>query len=199
MNLEHANPELLAALSLAQGEIENAIKGSLNPHFKSKYADLAEILNTVRPVFSKHGLALIQSTEFDGSLVSVSTVITHASGGYVTSKASCVPAKSDAQGVGSSTTYLRRYSAASMAGIAQEDDDGQTASHNKKPEPVKQELNQAEQAALQEWIDSFNNADDLKVIEDLGKQLAKATMPEKAKAELRIVYSQAKAKYEVTA
>ena len=199
MNLEHANPELLAALSLAQGEIENAIKGSLNPHFKSKYADLAEILNTVRPVFSKHGLALIQSTEFDGSLVSVSTVITHASGGYVTSKASCVPAKSDAQGVGSSTTYLRRYSAASMAGIAQEDDDGQTASHNKKPEPVKQELNQAEQVALQEWIDSFNSADDLKVIEDLGKQLAKATMPEKAKAELRIVYSQAKAKYEVTA
>lgn len=74
-----------------------------------------------------------------------------------------------------------------------------------KPEQEKAHIKQdksltpKEQAALQEWIDSFNNADELKVIEDLGKQLAKATMPEKAKAELRIVYSQAKAKHEVTA
>lgn len=138
MNLDHATPELFTALSIAQGEIENATKGSLNPHFKSKYADLAEILNTVRPVFSKHGLSVMQSTEFDGSMVSVTTVIAVKTGGYVTSTASCVPAKSDAQGVGSSTTYLRRYSMASMSGIAQEDDDGQSSAHNEKPQPVKQ-------------------------------------------------------------
>ena len=136
MNTDHATPELFAALSKAQGEIENAAKNSANPHFKSKYADLAEVLNTVRPVFAKHGLSLIQSTEFNGSLVSVTTLLAHASGGFLTATASCVPAKTDAQGVGSATTYLRRYSAASVAGIAQEDDDGNSAAHSGKPAPL---------------------------------------------------------------
>ena len=130
-DITHANPELFAALALAQGEIENASKNSANPHFRSKYADLAEVLNTIRPVFAKHGLSLIQSPGFDGSMVSVTTVLAHQSGGYMTSTASCVPAKADAQGIGSATTYLRRYGAAAVAGIAQEDDDGNAAAHNK--------------------------------------------------------------------
>ena len=148
MNLEHANAALFAALSAAQGEVENATKASVNPHFKSRYADLAEVLNTVRPVFAKHGLGLMQSTSFDGALVSVHTVMTHKEGGYVTSQASCTPAKTDAQGVGAATTYLRRYALAAMAGVAQEDDDGNSAAHNKPaakpsapPPPNSEELN----------------------------------------------------------
>jgi hypothetical protein len=133
MDTSKATAELFAALATAQGEMENATKGSINPHFRSKYADLAEVLNTIRPVFSKHGLSLTQSTGFDGAMVHVDTVVAHASGGFLVSRASCVPAKSDAQGVGASTTYLRRYSAAAMGGIAQEDDDGQSAAHNRKP------------------------------------------------------------------
>lgn len=136
LNTDKATPELFSAMAKAQGEIENAAKSSTNPHFRSKYADLAEVLNTIRPILSKHGLSLIQSTGFDGSMVSVTSLLAHESGGYVTSMASCVPAKSDAQGIGSATTYLRRYSAAAVAGIAQEDDDGQSAVHDKKPEPV---------------------------------------------------------------
>ena len=136
MNTDKATPELFAALSKAQGEIENASKNAANPHFKSKYADLAEILNTVRPVFSANGLSLSQFPGFDGSLASVTTLIGHSSGGYISAVASCVPAKSDAQGIGSATTYLRRYGAAAAAGIAQEDDDGESAKHNGKPAPV---------------------------------------------------------------
>ena len=137
INTENATPELLAALSEAQGEIENAAKNSSNPHYKSKYADLAEIINTTREVFPKHGLSATQAPHYDGSLCSVTTMIAHKSGGYITSTASCVPAKSDAQGIGSATTYLRRYSLAAMAGIAQEDDDGNSAAHDRKPEPVR--------------------------------------------------------------
>lgn len=136
VSLENATPELFAAMSKAQGEIENASKNAANPHFKSKYADLAEVLNTIRPTFAANGLCLTQSPSFDGSLVSVTTVVSHSSGGYLVSTASCVPAKTDAQGVGSSTTYLRRYGAAAMAGIAQEDDDGQSSRHEGKPAPV---------------------------------------------------------------
>lgn len=139
MNTEHATPALFAALAQAQLEIENAAKNAANPHFRSKYADLAEVLNTVRPVFAKHGLSIVQSTGFDGSLVSVTTLVGHAEGGFITSTASCVPAKTDAQGVGSATTYLRRYSLAAMAGIAQEDDDGNAAAHDRKPQGSKPE------------------------------------------------------------
>lgn len=147
-DITHATPELFAALALAQGEIENASKNQVNgafskgPNAKPSYADLAEVLNTIRPVFAKHGLSLIQSPGFDGSMASVTTVLAHQSGGYMTSTASCVPAKADAQGIGSATTYLRRYSAAAVAGIAQEDDDGNAAAHNKPHAVVN-----AEQAA----------------------------------------------------
>ena len=137
MNLEHTTPELFAALAKAQNAVENAHKGSLNPHFKNRYADLAEVLNTVRPVFSECGLSIIQETSFDGSLVSVTTALCHEKGGYITAIASCVPAKADAQGVGAATTYLRRYSLAAVTGVAQEDDDGQSAINTVKANPVK--------------------------------------------------------------
>ena len=131
MNLEKATPELFTALAKAQSEVENAVKGSTNPHFKSKYADLAEVLNTVRPVFAANGLSIIQIPSFDGAMASVTTCLAHAKGGTITGVSSCVPAKTDAQGIGAATTYLRRYSLASVCGVAQEDDDGQSAAHTK--------------------------------------------------------------------
>lgn len=136
MNLDHTTPELFAALAKAQNAVENATKGSINPHFKNRYADLAEVLNTVRPVFSANGLSIVQNPSFDGSLVSVTTALCHEGGGYITAVASCVPMKADAQGVGAATTYLRRYSLAAVTGVAQEDDDGQSAINPVKPNPV---------------------------------------------------------------
>lgn len=136
MNIEHATPELFAALAKAQGEIENASKNAANPHFRSKYADLAEVMTTIRATLPKHGLSLIQSPHFDGSLALLDTLLAHAGGGYITDTASCVPAKTDAQGIGAATTYLRRYAAASMVGIHQEDDDGEAAAHGGKPAPI---------------------------------------------------------------
>jgi hypothetical protein len=139
MELSNANAPLFAALAAAQAEVENAIKGNVNPHFKSRYADLAEVLNTVRPVFARHGLSILQSTAFDGVNVSVTTTLAHAEGGWVSSCASCVPARVDAQGIGAATTYLRRYALAAMAGVAQEDDDGNAASHQQRPAESKRE------------------------------------------------------------
>ena len=171
MNTEHATPELFAAISKAQAEVENATKGSTNPHFKSKYADLAEVLNTVRPTFAKHGLSLLQSTAFEGSLVSVTTVVAHESGGHVSSVASCVPAKSDAQGIGAATTYLRRYGLAAMTGVAQEDDDGTGASHNREPVPVTEARKSSAQAkrdgdweALKQEVDACETLEALNLL-----------------------------------
>jgi PAS domain-containing protein len=186
MNTEHANAALFAALALAQGEIENASKNAANPHFKSKYADLAEVLNTIRPVFAKHGLTIVQFPQFDGARASVVTLIGHKDGGFITAEAACVPAKSDAQGIGSATTYLRRYSAAAAAGIAQEDDDGQAAAHNRKPEAV----TEIAQAKSSEFSEAIRDAGDLSTLKKVGGDLAKSKLPENMKAALRALYSQ---------
>jgi hypothetical protein len=109
--------------------------------FKSKYADLAEVLNTVRPVFSRNGLAIIQSPGFADGLASITTTIAHASGQYMTDTVHAPVGKQDAQGVGSALTYLRRYSLAAFAGVAQEDDDGNAASQ-KAPQQARMSADQ---------------------------------------------------------
>ena len=184
MDTTHATPELFAALANAQGEIENASKNAANPHFRSRYADLAEVLNTVRPVFSKHGLSLIQSPSFDGALVHVTTLLAHSGGGYVTAVASCQPAKSDAQGVGAASTYLRRYGAAAVAGIAQEDDDGEAAAHNTAPAVVTAE----ESAAVKDFIGMIQQADAVE-LDKLAAEIAASTFSSSSKAKLRTAYS----------
>ncbi|MDY0227250.1 MAG: ERF family protein [Desulfomicrobium apsheronum] len=150
MNKSESIASLAAALAKAQGEMENAGKNSVNPHFKSKYADLAEILNTVRPVLSKHGLAVTQFPAFEGGTAHVETILTHASGEWMSGTCSAPVQKSDPQGVGSALTYLRRYSLVAVCGLAQEDDDANAAAKPKataqkpaatmpKPEPIKPE------------------------------------------------------------
>ena len=119
--------ELAKALVAAQLEIENASKNSSNPHFKSKYADLAEVLNTVRPVFSKHGIAIVQSPSFDAGEVKVTTYLIHTSGQFMNGTLAIPIGKMDAQAIGSALTYARRYALAAFAGISQEDDDGNAA------------------------------------------------------------------------
>ena len=118
---------LAKAIALSQLHVENALKSSTNPHFKSKYADLAEILNTVRPVFSADGIAIVQTPTFESGVASVETMLCHESGEFISSICSSPVSKQDAQGIGSAITYLRRYSLAAMCGIAQEDDDGHQA------------------------------------------------------------------------
>ena len=163
MELSNANAPLFAALAKAQAEVENAIKGNVNPHFKSRYADLAEVLNTVRPTFARHGLSILQSTAFDGINVSVTTTLAHAEGGWVSSCASCVPARVDAQGIGAATTYLRRYALAAMAGVAQEDEDGNAASHQQRPAtPAREDgLLSATLETAQRQLDRCEDMDEL--------------------------------------
>ncbi len=116
---------IAGALAAAQGEIDNAVKDSANPHFKSKYADLATVRDAVTPALSKHKIAVSQQvlTRADGT-VGVRTLLLHSSGEYLGSRAWCRPAQPGPQPLGSVITYLRRYMLAAAVGVAQEDDDG---------------------------------------------------------------------------
>lgn len=138
MNCSETITKLAVALAKAQGEIENAGKKSVNPHFKSKYADLAEIVNTARPVLTRHGISLIQIPSYDGQVASVETILLHESGEWLSGISSSPLQKADPQGIGSATTYLRRYAAAAMCFLAQEDDDANSASKSTAKQATKE-------------------------------------------------------------
>lgn len=127
MTISEQIDQIATALSKAQGELKNIVKDSKNPHFKNDYASLDAITETVRPVFAKHGLAIVQMPSFrDGTCV-VANLITHSSGQWIAGESAAPVVKADPQGVGSATTYLRRYATAGIAGLAQTDDDGNAA------------------------------------------------------------------------
>ena len=116
------------AFIAAQKAIESIKKGTKNDHFKTKYADLAEVTGAVIPAMNEAGIGVIQLPEFDGEWVGVTTTLMHESGASVTGTLRLRPSKSDPQGVGSAVTYARRYSLLAMTGAAPEDDDGNSAS-----------------------------------------------------------------------
>jgi hypothetical protein len=114
-----------AALVKAQKQFGPALKSSTNPHFKSKYADLAACVEAVIEALNASGIALMQRTIECADGVTVETVFVHESGETLSSGPLHVPAaKHDPQGYGSALTYARRYSLMAACGIAPEDDDG---------------------------------------------------------------------------
>lgn len=117
-----------AALVKAQRGFAPALKSSTNPHFRSKYADLAACIESVIDALNANGIALIQKQHPCEGGVAVETVFVHESGETLSSGVLQVPAsKQDPQGYGSALTYARRYSLMAACGHAPEDDDGNAA------------------------------------------------------------------------
>jgi hypothetical protein len=120
--------ELAGALAKAQGDLMGAKKDTANPFFKSKYADLASIVEALKACFPKNGLAYVQTIVTNDHGVGVETMLMHQSGEWIKGDPFYLPVnKADAQGFGSCATYARRYSLAAVAGVAPEDDDGNAA------------------------------------------------------------------------
>lgn len=127
-NSEQLN-ELFAAFSLFQGELSNASKSKAGHNYK--YADLAACISECKPILSKNGLAVTQllGGEQDGHQT-LTTMLTHSSGQYI-SQCCVLPkavlsgggGKNPVQCLGSSITYMRRYTYAAITGLTQEDED----------------------------------------------------------------------------
>lgn len=125
--------QISAALVKAQKAFGPALKSSTNPHFKSKYADLAACVEAVIDGLNNAGIALIQKQHPHDGGVCVETIFVHESGETFSAGMLTVPAaKQDPQGYGSALTYARRYSLMAACGIAPEDDDGNAAKAPKK-------------------------------------------------------------------
>jgi uncharacterized protein (DUF3820 family) len=118
--------ELYIALGKVHDETKDIVADDFNPHFKSKFASLSAHLSYLKPIFSKHGLVVIQlpTSEYHDNGIGIKTIIAHRNGTSIES--SCiVPVGEQATGqqAGAILTYLRRYCLASIGGLATADDD----------------------------------------------------------------------------
>jgi len=129
MNKSESITNLATALAKAQAEMPVAPFDATNPFLKNKYASLGSIIETSRPILAKHKLSLVQFPISDSAGVGVESVLAHESGEFITERI-LIPlteekGKSKVQSAGSTLTYLRRYSWASILGMyADEDTDG---------------------------------------------------------------------------
>jgi len=162
--------DISTALSGAQGDMNPAPKDSTNPHFKSRYADLASCKEAAKPALAKHGLAVVQtiSTNFDQKAVGVFTRLTHKSGQWYEGETWCQPRDLTPQSIGAAATYLRRYGFSAIIGlVTEEDDDGNHAQGiPSKPRPSKEEPKQTAAGV-------FTGSDEqlTKIVEILNKNL----------------------------
>jgi hypothetical protein len=134
---------LALALSKAQGAMGGAKKGATNPHLKNKYADLASVMDAVKEPLSSNELAISQLIENEGESVAVRTLLIHSSGEWLMSRvvlaASGNKGVNEAQAMGSTISYLRRYSASGITGLHQEDDDAASAGKGKAEQKAQAE------------------------------------------------------------
>lgn len=126
---------LAAALAAAQAAMPAIVKdrvAKIGPGREYRYADLATILATVRPVLGAHGLALTQRTQIRGEAIVLLTELRHSSGEVLDSEYPVAAIGARHQDMGGALTYARRYALCGLVGIAaDEDDDGASA-----PAPV---------------------------------------------------------------
>src|SRR4029077_4145731 len=111
--------DLAKALATARGSFNKVEKSSSNPFYKSKYADLAVIIDATYKALSDNGLSVMQFPgEVNGGAVTILTMLLHASGQWVSEETTMPVSKNDAQGVGSALTYGRRYALQSLLNVA---------------------------------------------------------------------------------
>tara|TARA_S200002703_G_C3741672_1_gene228083 strand:- start:141 stop:635 length:495 start_codon:yes stop_codon:yes gene_type:complete len=138
MNEEISNSDKISAfwsaIAQAQSKLTSVPKSGVNPHFRSSYATLDDILKVALPVFGSAGIGITQWNTTTERGVKVRTVIGHKAGASLSDEFELPCDTSKPQAVGSALTYARRYSLQSVLGIAgEEDDDGNVAQGQSKP------------------------------------------------------------------
>jgi hypothetical protein len=169
--------ELATALAAAQatyppiGKDKTAKAGS----YSYDYADLATVLEAVRPALAKQGIAVVQSASAEAQMVTVVTRLMHSSGQWIESSLSVEAETTAPQKLGSAISYARRYGLLALAGVApaDEDDDGQAAHHERRPAKAPEKVGETMRRAVQrdpvkrkwealEWVTRNHGAEHLR-------------------------------------
>lgn len=118
--------QLAPALVNAQSELLHVVKSKQGA--RGAYAPFPDVVESIRPILNRHGLAFTQhAVQCEGG-VTLRTMLIHTSGQSLADDGLFVPAaKHDPQAFGSAHSYARRYSLLAMLGVATDDDDGERA------------------------------------------------------------------------
>lgn len=164
---------LAQGLAKVQSSLNNAEKSSLNPFFKSNYADLSTVWAVCRKPLTDNGFAVIQTVEPMGHNYNLITTLVHSSGQWIKSVSPILYAKNDSQAFGSALTYAKRYALSAIVGVCQGevDDDGEksmsrgsTVSLSTQTQnPVN--LSTADCQPLEKITEEFINEDELKQLD----------------------------------
>jgi hypothetical protein len=148
-------------LTKAQRDIESVRKNAINPFLKSKYADLASIVEAIKEPLAENELSYSQFPISEGNQIGTETILIHSSGEWI-SGSFLLPQKPGKEGLtpqtaGSSLTYARRYSIMGILGLSAEDDDGHAASQGRKQQKNLKDL--AFKDTKAKMIKAFNDLD----------------------------------------
>lgn len=128
--------EIAKALASVQGTMRPALKDSVNPFFKSNYANIASVWAAIREPLHKNEVCVLQEAITTDRGVSVLTRLIHSSGQWIEHGPFEIGLqKKDAHSLGSATSYAKRYSLFAALGIVSgdDDDDGNIAKENEPP------------------------------------------------------------------
>ncbi len=139
MNKSDVITNLATALSKVQGKLNGAVKDSTNPFFKSKYANLESVWESIRELMAAEGLSVSQ---MPGMLATgqptLVTMLMHKSGEFLSSEQPLFPVKQDPQGIAAAITYARRSALSAIIGQIEVEDDGETAMGRNNPPQEKE-------------------------------------------------------------
>ena len=162
-NSKHKN--VFEALNAAQANMGKVVKQSENPHFRSSYADLADVMRVALPALTAEGICLWHKMDTSGETMLMVTTLTH---GSSETEISCgvplIVSKNDMQGMKSATTYAKRIGVESLTGIAPEDDDGNAAAKAPPPPPkpkVKPQVADDRRETLKRVFEGITKMDDV--------------------------------------
>lgn len=123
---KHTN--IYCALTAAQADMGSVKKGSVNPAFKSKYADLADVVEAVSVPLNDNGICFFHKIVVVGEDRMMRTVLAHGdSDTLIECDVPLIVDKNNMQGMKSATTYAKRIGLESVTGVAPDDDDGNAA------------------------------------------------------------------------
>lgn len=127
-----SEPTLAQKLLTVQTKIGAVARSSTNPHFKSKYADLNEVLEVAKAALNAEGIFISQAPGVDASGVQTvryveTSLIDASSGQQISGRVAFSGAEDNMQKIGAAITYARRFGLVSLLALESEDDDGESA------------------------------------------------------------------------
>lgn len=128
--------ELYKKIAKVQHEIGVLEKKKENPFFNSKYFDINQLLEELKPLLKEHGLVVVQQLSNREGRPALETLVIDEETGEQTGAMVTIPDIQDPQKIGSAITYYRRYALQSFFLLQSEDDDANTASKGGKPKKV---------------------------------------------------------------